>query len=104
MAGRVARVHGQLLEAMHLGTVPMDDERRRAVGGRLDREREDEERRDAPLSGDGGDDESTPATIGSTTPPAMIEPISEASVPVPLAVPGEEADSAPRRRPRSRGS
>ena len=59
----------------------MDDERRRAVGRRLDAEREHDERRDPPFPQHRADESrSIPTTIGSTTPPATIDPISEASV------------------------
>ena len=59
----------------------MDDERRDPVRRRLDAEREDDERREPPLPQHARKRaRSTPATIGSTTPPATIDPINEASV------------------------
>ena len=55
MTGRVARVHGKVLEPDHVRTVAGDQERRRPVGGRLDRERADQERGEAPLPEERGD-------------------------------------------------
>ena len=55
VTGRVARVHGKVFEPDHVRTVPGDQERRRPVGGRLDRERADQERGEAPLPEERGD-------------------------------------------------
>jgi hypothetical protein len=48
VAGREARVRRQVLEAVDLRPVAMDDPRRRAVGRRLHGDRSDEEGRDPP--------------------------------------------------------
>ena len=77
----VAGIHGQVLEAMHLRPVTVDHERRRAIRRRLDGEREEQEAGEPPvLRSDCDQRADEPAMIGSTTPPAMIEPTSEASV------------------------
>ena len=55
--GRVAGVHGQLLEPMHLRAVPVDDERRRTIGPGLDCKRQDQKARQAPVSCDRGHNE-----------------------------------------------
>ena len=49
VARRVARVHRQALEPDDLRAVRVDDERRRAIGGRLDAEREHSEGADPPF-------------------------------------------------------
>ena len=49
VAGRVAGVHGQVLEANNARPVRVDDERGGSVRRRLDREREDGECRDPPF-------------------------------------------------------
>ena len=51
--------------------------------GRLDGEREDEERPDTPLAEEGRDEGEDARDAGRTTPPAMIDPIRDASVRVP---------------------
>ena len=58
----------------------MDDECRRAVGRRLDGQHEDDERRDPPLPQHGANSATDPTMIGSTNPPATVEPTNEASV------------------------
>ena len=50
MPGRVAGVDRQALEAVHARPVRVHDKRRRAIGRRLDGEREYEERREPPLA------------------------------------------------------
>ena len=52
MPGRVARVHGQVFEAMDLRPVAVDDERGDPVRRRLDGEDEDDESSHAPVTHD----------------------------------------------------
>ena len=80
VAGRIAGVDRQALEPDDTGPVLVDDERRRAVRRRLDGEGEHGERGDPPFPQQTHTSAIAPTTIGSTTPPATIEPISEASV------------------------
>ena len=82
VTGRVAGVDRQILETGDARPMRVDDERRDAIRRRLDAEREHDERRESPLRAATAQTNAIdPATIGSTTPPAMIEPTSEASVP-----------------------
>ena len=56
VAGRVARVGGQVLEPRDVRALARDDDRGQPVGGRLDHEHEDREGRDPPLAHDGAGD------------------------------------------------
>ena len=96
VARRIARVHRQRLETVNSRAVPVDHQRRRAVGAGLDGEREEQERGQTPVLGEHGDRaRRTPAMIGNTTPPAMIEPTSDASVsPVERCAPGSRRASS----------
>ncbi len=100
VAGRIAGVDRQVLEADDARPMRVDDERRGAVRRRLDARAR---RRRMPRSATSGARRrrarSTPAMIGSTTPPATIEPISDASRPRRRPVRGEP-DVRRARRPR----
>ena len=55
MPRRVARVHRQVLEAVNLRTMAMDEERRRAIRAGLEGQREEQESGQPPALRDGGD-------------------------------------------------
>ena len=83
VAGRIAGIDRQVLEADDAGPMRVNDQRRGAVRRRLDGQREHRRTpRAATSAGRRSTSAIAPTRIGSTTPPAMVEPISEASRPV----------------------
>ena len=74
MAGRVARVDRQALEPLHLGALALDDQRRRAVGRRLDGHDEHDERREDPAPHDQEGHETDPDDRGDHVPAGQRRP------------------------------
>ena len=68
MPGRVARVDRQALEALHVRPLALDDQRRRAIGGGLDGDDEDDEGRQYPAPHDQERHEADPDDRGDHVP------------------------------------
>ena len=74
---RVARVDRKALQAIDLGAIAVDEQRRRAVCARLDADDEQHEGSKTPATEATNTTRNAPTTTGITTPPASVEPIQD---------------------------